>query len=160
MIVLQFTAQDDLGSKMIRWFSHGDYSHVDTVLPDGRLFGARSDRVGGQPPGVFARDPSYVDGSKTFRVELPVGPQTESRYFDFLKRQEGKPYDSIGIVGFALGRNWRDNDSWFCSELVAAGLETAGYFHALFVPSNKITPSDLLLALSVKTEVPEDMEPA
>lgn len=47
-IKLQFVREKDLSSQVIAWFSAGHVSHVDTVLDDGRLLGARSDRVGGE----------------------------------------------------------------------------------------------------------------
>jgi hypothetical protein len=46
MITLQFVRGEDLGAKLITWFGHGaNFSHVDVVWPDGKLLGARSDRV-------------------------------------------------------------------------------------------------------------------
>ena len=75
-------------------------------------------------------------------------------FYAFLKTQIGKPYDHSAILGFALDRDWRQSDSWFCSELVAAALEKAGYFSfCLAAPANKITPADLLLALSATAEL-------
>jgi hypothetical protein len=128
------------------------YSHVDTVLPDGQLYGARSDKVGGQPPGVYGRDPSYVSGLTVLRILLSMPPAMEAKYFDFILSQRAKPYDKSAIWGFGLGRDWREDDSWFCSELVGAGLEACDYFgHPISLEANKITPADLLLALSVKS---------
>jgi hypothetical protein len=51
MIRLQFVLGTGLSSQAIAWFSAGHFSHVDAVLPDNRLLGARSDVVGGKPPG-------------------------------------------------------------------------------------------------------------
>lgn len=149
MIVLQFVRGTDFGARAIEWFSHcGDFSHVDTVLPEG-LLGSRSDTTGGKPPGVQIRDPSYVGAERTLRVEIPASPGMTQRYVDFLRSQLGKPYDVDGILGFIVGRDWRNPVDWFCSELVTAGLEQSGYFpFALSSPSNKITPADLVLLLS------------
>ena len=36
-----------------------------------------------------------------------------------------KPYDKLAIVAFAVNRDWRSPDAWFCDELVAVGLEHA-----------------------------------
>lgn len=156
-MILQFVRGKDFGAKAIMWFSHAPYSHVDTVLPNEQLYGARSDKVGGQPPGVYGRVPSYVEGCPVLRIQVAMPPVMEAKYFDFILAQRGKPYDSSAIWGFGFGRNWRDDDSWFCSELVAAGLEASDYFgHPISLDANKITPADLILALSVKQEVHDD----
>jgi hypothetical protein len=154
MIVLQFVRGADAGADLIAWFSHGGYSHVDAVLSDG-LLGARSDRAGCKPPGVQVRAPGYVKGCEVLRIELEATPDMAKTFETFLRAQVGKPYDHEGIAGFIVGRDWRDDSAWFCSELQSAALEACGYFtHPLSVPANKITPADLLLALSVKTFVP------
>jgi len=155
MITLQFVQGNDWQGQLIEWFSHGaDYCHVDTVMPDGKLLGARSDNVGGAEPGVQLRDPSYVGEAKTLRVDLSVTADQMAKYFSFLSAQLGKPYDMEGILAFISGRDWHQTDSWFCSELVAAGLEACGFFQwPLATSSNKVTPPDLLLAISSRQKV-------
>lgn len=150
MIVLQFIRGDDVGSNIIAYFGHGaNFSHVDTVVREG-LLGARSDSVGGAPPGVQIRDPNYVRGARAIlRLELECSPEITQRYLDFVYAQIGKPYDVEGIEAFVLGRDWHDPDAWFCSEMVGAGGEHSGYFpYPLATPSNRLTPADLLLAIS------------
>lgn len=150
MIRLQFVQGTDLGAQLIQWWGGGPrFSHVDSVLPDGRLLGARHDVVVGAPAGVQIREASYVGQEKVLRLDLGVDDPAANAYYEFVRSQIGKPYDKQGILAFVLGRDWRDPDSWFCSELVAAGLEKCGYFEfALASPSNKITPPDLILILS------------
>lgn len=148
-ITLQFCASRGLESAVIEWFGHGWTSHVDTVLDDGTLLGARMDG------GVAIRQPGYATFSRTERVILPTTAEIAAAYHDFLMGQIGKRYDVEGICAFIVGRNWRDPSRWFCSELVSAGLERAGYFPSpLSTPSNRITPPDLLLALSARVSVP------
>ena len=157
MITLQFLRGTDFGAKAIEWFGHGaDYSHVDTVMPDGRLYGARSDKVGGAPPGVQYRKSNYYYAKKelSMRITLDTTPEQDKAYYDFLLKQFNKPYDKMGILSFILGRNWDDLDSWFCSELVTAGLVNCGYFtYPLAVTSNKVAPADLILMLSVRQKI-------
>ena len=155
MIALLFSRGTDLGGRAIEWFGHGAaFSHVDSALSTGRLLGARSDVVGGAPAGVQIRDPSYLGAEMTLRVSLVTDKAMEDAYYAFLQAQIGKPYDEGGILAFIDGRNWRTPDSWFCSELVSAGLEQCGYFRfPLATPTNKMTPPDLLLALSVQTPI-------
>lgn len=147
-IVLQFAASRGLSSAAIEWFGHGWCSHVDAVLPDGTLLGARLDG------GVAIRPAGYYPFTRTQRVVLPAPPEMVDAFHAFLRAQLGKPYDSLGIAAFVAGRDWRDPSRWFCSELACAALETCGYFaYPLATPSNRITPPDLLLACSARVEV-------
>jgi hypothetical protein len=145
---LQFVAERALGSEAIGWFSAGHLSHVDAVLPDGMLLGARSDRVGGRPPGVWARPPGYLRFSRRALATLPASDEQYALWLAFLDAQRGKPYDWRAIWGFVFGRNWREEDSWICSELQARALEVAGLIPPLYLAANKITPVALALAVS------------
>lgn len=149
MITLQFVAGEGIGSKAIEIFERGWCSHVDAVLADGTLLGARSDAVGGKPPGVQIRPPAYETWARVQRVDLWCTPAQQTDWLNFLEAQIGKPYDSTAIVAFAVQRDWREIDSWFCSELQAAALESCGWLPGpLANPSNEITPRDLLLIVS------------
>jgi uncharacterized protein YycO len=152
-ITLQFVGNDSLGSRLIEWYDHGQYSHVDTVLPDGSLLGARDDVIGSIPAGVQIRPAGYVIGDRMKRVTVPCSDAREQNYYDFVEAQIGKPYDEKAIAAFFTGRDWRDESAWFCSELVAAGLEAAAVFFPLSAPCNKIAPDDLLLILSAMVTV-------
>jgi len=148
-IVLQFCSATSLGSRVIEWYDHGRFSHVDSVLPDGNLLGSRDDVTGGKPAGVQIRPADYLSVTdNTFRISLQTSDQIQKDYYEFITNQIGKEYDEEGIMGFVAGRNWRKPDTWFCSELVAAGLEAAGFLLPLVAPANKIAPDDLLLVLS------------
>jgi hypothetical protein len=54
------------------------------------------------------------------------------------------PYDFKGALGLGLapGRQWQDSADWFCFELFAAGLASAG--RALFVDNARISAVTLL----------------
>jgi hypothetical protein len=54
-IKLRFVRGLDFSSRVIAWFSAGHLSHVDAVMPDGSLLGARSDVIKGIPTGVQIR---------------------------------------------------------------------------------------------------------
>lgn len=154
MITWQFCKGPDLSSEAIEWFEHGGFSHVDTVMPDGTLLGARSDVIGGMPAGVQIRPADYLGSEYVYRVTLPTTPEQDIDYYEFLKQQLGKPYDKEGIVGFIVGREWRDDSAWFCSELAMAALEQSAFLKwPLADHANKITPGDALLIASVFTRV-------
>lgn len=148
-ISLQFSSINDIGSALIRAFDHGAFSHVDAIAPGGSLLGARNDALGGMPAGVQLRGPGYAAFSATKRVDLETTPECAMWFYDFLNKQIGKPYDETAILAFAVDRDWREPDSYFCSELIALALEAAKYFSfPLCAPANKLTPADLLLVLS------------
>ena len=55
----------------------------------------------------------------------------------------------VDIAGLVAGRDWRETDSWFCSELIAAALVACGWFPTpLAADFAKITPRDMLLIVS------------
>jgi hypothetical protein len=147
VLKFQFVMGPGLSSRLIAWFSAGPFSHVDCVMPSGDLLGARSDDVGGGS-GVRTRPSDYEKWRKTVTLKLPVRPAQERRFYDFLNVQIGKPYDKTAILGFVAGRDWREQDSWFCSELQAAALESAGICPTLYAPASKITPAALATVLS------------
>lgn len=60
--------------------------------------------------------------------------------YDFLRRQLGKKYDTLGVFGIGLHREWSTPDRWFCSEISEAALEAGGLsrFKAEYV--RRVTP--------------------
>src|ERR1700744_1657297 len=101
-IVLQFVEGSGFGADLIRWFDHGKFSHVDSVLPDGMLLGARDDVIDGIPSGVQIRPASYVAKETVLRVTIPCTVNQEEAFYDFVRTQIGKPYDETAIAAFAV----------------------------------------------------------
>jgi hypothetical protein len=153
-IRVQFSARHDLSSVAIRAFEHGVWSHVDAVIADGTLLGARETEIGGIPSGVQIRPANYLPFSAMKIVEIDAQESVVDAFYDFLNTQIGKPYDQEAIIAFVLDRDWRGEDSWICSELVAAATEKCGALrYPLSVPCNKVTPDDFYLVCSVLTNL-------
>lgn len=151
-ITLQFVGGDDMLSRTIEWFSAGQLSHVDAVLPRGRLLGARL--LGPHGRGVQIRPPGYEPFARRIVVTVPASAQQAATFHAWLRQQIGKPYDWRAIAGFFIARDWREEDSWFCSELIARGLEIAGVFRwPLYLPVSKITPVTLAVTLSAAVPI-------
>jgi hypothetical protein len=146
-ITLQFVTSRDPESWAIRTFQRGWCSHVDSVMDDGRLLGARLDG------GVAIRPPNYEKFTRVERVVISVPYYKERAYWDFLKAQVGKPYDKLAIVAFAVNRDWRETDAWFCDELVAAGIEHAEVVRKLAPMVNRLDVRDLYLVVSAIARV-------
>lgn len=142
---LRFVEGGALDSKIIRYTTRCRWSHVEAISGDG-TFGSMLNG------GVRWRDegkdyPNMVDGET---VEILATPPAESAFWAFLLNQEGKPYDWRAILGFGLGeRDWRQDDSWFCSELIARALEVCGIIDLpVDVPVWRITPRDVWLLVA------------
>jgi uncharacterized protein YycO len=134
---------DDAESHVIQAVQYGFWCiHVDAVLPTGQFLGAH---LSG---GVAIRPTDYVKPTKEQYVTLYVNPVQEQVFYDWLNQQLGKPYDLTALTGFVTGREWRGGKSWFCSELIARGLEVCGYFDLICTGVTKVTPRDLLMMLS------------
>lgn len=154
MLTAQFVLARGCSSRLILLAGAGTqakgFSHVDIVLPDGMLFGARSDSVGGKPPGVQRRPAGYGDATWARReiFSLKATPAQEKRGYDFLYAQEGKPYDKLAIFAFFISRNWRDDDSWICDELYLKFIEAAGVCPPLYLPANRLNPTGAAVVAS------------
>ena len=145
-IQLQFVATRGIEAGLIQAFSRGWPSHVDAVLPDGQLLGARSETLCGVPPGVQVRPNDYEVWPRRQRVTLDTTSEIAETFYQWLHDQVGKPYDLLAIAAFPVERNWRTPGSWFCSELIVAGLEMARWFPGqVDTPSNEVTPRDALM---------------
>jgi uncharacterized protein YycO len=77
-------------------------------------------------------------------MDFQLDREAEAR--DWLHEQLGKRYDFHAIVGFAIGdeRDWRDDTSWFCWELLAGAIEHGSAYR--FENVSRVTPRDLIRA--------------
>lgn len=136
-------------SKVIGYFGGAWYSHVDIVTPGGRLRGARHDRILGVAPGVHDRPRNYEKWATCTRYTIDVTPEQYSSFWQFADAQLGKPYDLTGLLkSFVFSREWREDDSWWCSEYAAACLEYAGIIEVLPPKIRAVTPGDCAFLLS------------
>lgn len=74
-------------------------------------------------------------------VDMPT--HNAQAIIDAARSQIGKPYDWTAVAGLGLRRDWQEDDSWFCSELVAWSADQAG--EPWFRPDalRRITPQHL-----------------
>lgn len=153
-IRLQFSARDSVSSDLIRACTHGQWSHVDAITEDGRLLGARTAPVDGIAKGAQIRPFDYLPFSATEIVTLETKPDIATSFWNFLMQQVGKPYDESAYASFILYRDWRKDNAWCCTELIARAMEVSGLLkYPLVFSLNRIAPTDLILVLSVLTHV-------
>lgn len=145
LIRLRFAARRGarhwLESQLIQRWSLGHLSHVDIMMPDGQLLGARAD-------GVRLRSEGYAQFRNLVRAEIPATEEQCALFYDFVTAQLGKPYDNLALFGFILNRDWQRDECWTCSELPAQGLITAGVLRPLYLPASRITPVMLAAVVS------------
>ncbi|MBK3748279.1 C40 family peptidase [Stutzerimonas balearica] len=119
-----FTRRRHLGSLAIRLGTWSTWSHVDLV--DDR--GGAPDLIGAVAPSGVVRLPMAERlrlASHAALVEFSV--RDSNAILDAAASQLGRPYDWLGVAGIALrGRDWQEDDCWFCSELVAWSFSAAG----------------------------------
>lgn len=140
---LRFVEGGGLDSKVIRYTTRCRWSHVEALSGDeSRTFGAQ---LAGGVQWRSTKDPVYGGVVAFDCYELEASADQEAKFWNFLAAQNGKPYDWRAIVSFSLGtRDWREDDSWFCSELQARALEVAGFLTLpTDIPVWRITPRDL-----------------
>src|SRR6516164_2606539 len=93
-ITLQFVTSRDPESWAIRTFQRGWCSHVDAVMDDGRLLGARSDG------GVAIRPQNYEKFARVERAVIICG-------FGRLNRRKGPTPDWQGPLNEQSKLRWR-----------------------------------------------------
>lgn len=148
MIRLQFVLGRGLSSRLIAWYGNGyrGYSHVDAILHDGTLCGARSDAVGGRPAGVQIRPANYEKWVRRCVVTLESTEDQSARWERYLRSQVGRHYDKGSILGFVFGEEMHQAGRWICSALQTRALELVGKIQPLPTPPAQVTPNSLLIA--------------
>ena len=137
MITLQFVSDTGLAADVIQWYTRSVWNHVDIVMPDHTLTGARAEG------GVQNRPANYRRFARVKRFQTALSVEAEKEFYLCLAEQIGKPYDWTGIINFVVDRDWRNPDHWFCSELVAWLFEKAGRPLLRVDSADKVTPRDL-----------------
>lgn len=153
----QYVYRRDLASRVIGIFSANKLSHVDIMLADGSCLGARSDVIRGIAAGVRVRPPDYEKWARRVVVRVPATPEQRRKLFTLAMAQIGKPYDWRAILAFAVERDWREPDAWFCSELSMWLKEQSGICPFILQGVNKVTPAmDAAIATAIGGEVTFD----
>jgi hypothetical protein len=139
----QFVLGTEISSALISWWGqgYGGWSHVDLLLPDGTCLGARSDAIGGKPPGVQIRPAGYARWKRRTVLGLPCSPTEELIAIDYARSQIGCQYDKRDILGFILGRQLQTKGEWICSALQLAVAEAAGVIPHMHVTPQQCPPN-------------------
>ena len=150
MIQLLFTNESNPAHYIIDFATRSKYTHVDVVVPGNLYFGAKP------RGGVKFRKENKTKMKTCLVMNLDVSEEVQQKFYEFLFKQENKPYDWRACLTWFVVRDWKEDDSWFCSELVAAALMKSGFFEgtsSIFYSCSRISPSDLILLLSGRSNV-------
>lgn len=144
-VTILFTARPlNPVSWLIRWalpvsrFRWGRASHSMIKVGTDVIHATMMSGVVRQPIGEALKGQTVV-GVREFSVpDLAAGMK-------WAEAQVGKGYDWRGAFGVALSpdRDWREDDSWFCHELVAGFLHASG--KPVFARYGHVTDTSLML---------------
>lgn len=139
--LIRFATGHGLASALIRAETWDWCSHVSFKLEDGSLLDATSMN------GVSIRHVKDDPSTTAQCYEFVGDPHVVDDAVRWARTQLGKPYDWTGILGLTFrDRNWHEDDSWFCSELVAEAFEQAGTPLLDLPDCYRITPRDLRIS--------------
>lgn len=124
-----------VGAAAIRAVTWGKYSHAAIIDGD--------EVIEAVYPCVRKAKLSDVIQNHTNYLVVDIACTNEGAAIAAARSQIGKPYDWTALFGLLLHRDWQEDDSWFCSELVAWAFQQAG--SPLFRPEamHRITPQHL-----------------
>ncbi len=168
--VIAFSGKGEF-SEIIKWATRAPVSHVGVILQSRLLIDGNpqsgylnqiieSTSLNGFSGVIISR---LSDRLNTYEGEiwwLPLsdvirGRLDAKKFYDFLFRQEHKPYDAPQAVksavdalddaplGSGMTHNAEDFSRFFCSELVTAGLEAGGAI--THINASEVTPIDLCM---------------
>jgi hypothetical protein len=151
-VKVQFVLGAGLSSRLIAWWGQGynGWSHVDAVLSDGSLAGARSDVIrplgGGPaiPAGCQIRPPRYEKWKRRTVMEKKSSPDDDALWDNFFRTRAGHAqYDEGDILGFILGSDHSQDGHWICSAWNLDGAETLDLVPSIEIPVKQVSPNTL-----------------
>ncbi len=116
-----FCRRRRLDSLFLRTAMWSSWSHVAVVLPEpNTIIDATFSH--GVSERLLDR---LVASSSQYQVRHFEAPDPEAGYA-FARSCLGLPYDTKGVIGIGLHRDWQKPDAFFCSEFLEAVLAAAG----------------------------------
>ena len=137
MLRLIYTNSNLPLSYVIRFLTWSEWSHVGILTPENTVIDSHIARKG-----VTEQSFSDFISSDIDKYEIKVYDSIPDNVYDIARTQIGKPYDWTAVCGIPFRRNWQEDDSWFCSELVAWACKEAGR-PLISKPTWRITQQDI-----------------
>jgi len=154
-------------SRMIRFLTAGDYSHVGLAVTMETNGGLRlwAPRFGERPElelGAWGKwpwdvrvevlliDKEHRPGTEVDLFKLPCTESEAQAIFDFYLENEGAGYDWLGALTCLVRPKAEDKGRWFCSELAYAACLSAGVKLLNEDRPHKVTPRIFFLSPYLK----------
>ena len=137
MKIAFYRGKGKLFDRITRWFTNGEFSHVELVFGDGSYFSSSKRDKGMRFKFIKPKPDKWV------LIELNVNNEHVLRRWCW--GEVGKKYDTLGVIGFTVSpfRNRvQSRKRWYCSEICAAALRKAGGARYSMLPE-RISPSAL-----------------
>jgi uncharacterized protein YycO len=135
-------------SRLIRWQTNGIYSHVGLQRSDGRIIEAWH-----KPAKVRLR--GRLSDWRDVEAYEVVGatPEQLERAVAWAESQIGKKYDFGGVLRFVTRWRKKQDDKWFCSELVFQAFKEVDINLLDRIQSSQVSPTVLSFSpLLMKSE--------
>lgn len=134
-----------LVSRLIRFQTRSEYSHIGVMLDDGSVIEAWM-------TGMFSGKVRHIPGPFVgHNLDTPIvvfsikSPFNEERAEAYLLEQVGQKYDTWNVLRFVSRRKAVSNLKKFCSELAMLGLREGGK-RVLNVNPSLVSPGVLLMS--------------
>ena len=112
-VTLAFKKKESILDSVLAWWTCCDYTHVEIIIGDKWI------SSGPTAGGVYINDLRRLT-DKWIYVDVNVDGRVKNTVLKFIKEQEGKEYDWMGIFLSQVFNTTRENqDKWFCSEIVS-----------------------------------------
>lgn len=113
--------------KLIKVWTFSKYCHAEIVFSNGEWFSAREFKSGT----AFVNGPPAGERFSMYDfVKLPFNSVAEARIRKWCGSEKGCDYDVRGVLFsfLPIPIGWQSAESWFCSEVCCAALQTEGWF--------------------------------
>ena len=136
-------------SKLIKWQTNGVYSHAAIQRPDGRIVEAWHN-----PAKVRLR--GNLTDWRDVEAYSVVG-MSEDQWqttLAWLDKQIGKKYDFGGVFRFVTRWRKKQDEKWFCSELVFQAIKESGVDLLARIQCSQVSPTVLSFSPLLKPSEP------
>jgi hypothetical protein len=164
MITIRFVQGSDTISRLISLQAGVSMpftpSHVEALSQDGQYYigqhltGGMQRRLVGYDTGDIA---VLTDDRKAdIHVPIPSTPEQEATFHTYVEGKIGQSYDWVSILGFLPTElHTHEVGRLICSAVMTDALRKCGWLQwPVTVPFHRISPRDLLFALSTHVEIP------
>ena len=122
-VTVILTRNHKVGSAILRTAMWSQWSHC-ALVDGGYIIEASATKAGRHKAGVRVRLLSELLAESSHHEYIKIPCSDPHAALAWALMQVGRPYDYRGVLGFPLRGDWQADDSWFCSELVAAAINS------------------------------------